>query len=116
LRLERPAGSRRPHHGAPPGGHLPDAGRLAAVSRPAHLALPEWPGLQWTDRWYGPDHFGTERARIESEMEQLPGQQLILVRYSALHNPLDEWVYNAADIDDSKVVWAREMDALIIGS
>jgi hypothetical protein len=77
---------------------------------PLKLALPEWPASNWTDRWYGPDHFGTERARIESKMEQLPGQQLILVRYSALQDPLEEWVYNAADIDHSKVVWAREMD------
>jgi hypothetical protein len=44
-------------------------------------------------------------------MEQRAGQQLVVVRYSALHNPLDEWVYNAPDIDNSKVVWAREMDA-----
>ena len=43
-------------------------------------------------------------------MEQLPGPQLLIVRYSSLHNPLNEWVYNAPDIDDSKVVWAREMD------
>jgi hypothetical protein len=77
---------------------------------PLKIALAEWPASAWTDRWYGPDHFGTERARIETEMEQLPGQQLILVRYSARHNPLNEWVYNGPDIDDSKVVWAREMD------
>jgi hypothetical protein len=76
---------------------------------PLKLALPEYLASNWTDRWYGPDHFGTERARIESQMEQLPGQQLILVRYSDQHNPLNEWVYNAADIDHSKVVWAREM-------
>jgi hypothetical protein len=78
---------------------------------PLHLALPEWPASAWTDRWYGPDHFGTERNRVESGMEQLPGQQLLIVRYSSRHNPLDEWVYNAPDIDDSKVVWAREMDS-----
>jgi hypothetical protein len=78
---------------------------------PLKLALPEWPASGWTDRWYGPDHFGTERARVAEEMEKQPGQQLILVRYSALHNPMNEWVYNAPDIDHSKVVWAREMDA-----
>jgi hypothetical protein len=77
---------------------------------PLHLALPEWPGSSWTDTWYGPDHFGTERARIESGMEQRPGQQLLIVRYSPRHNPLNEWVYNPPDIDRSKVIWAREMD------
>jgi hypothetical protein len=78
---------------------------------PLKLALPQYPASNWTDRWYGPDHFGTERAAIETNLEQMPGQQLILVRYSPLHNPLNEWVYNAPDIDHSKVVWAREMDA-----
>ena len=32
------------------------------------------------------------------------------MHYSTLHSPDQEWVYNGADIDDSKVVWAREMD------
>ena len=61
--------------------------------------------------WYGPDHYGTERAQIESRLEQLPGKQLVIVRYSPERNALDQWVYNSADIDDSKVIWAREMDA-----
>jgi hypothetical protein len=86
-------------------------GVLRLFPGPLKLALPEWPASGWTDRWYGPDHFGTERARIETEMEQMPGEQLILVRYSPLHNPINEWVYNGPDIDHSKVVWAREMDA-----
>jgi len=76
---------------------------------PLHLALPEWPASSWTDRWYGPDHYGTERARVETGLESLPGQQLVIVRYTAHHNPLNEWVYNEPEIDTSKVVWARDM-------
>jgi hypothetical protein len=86
---------------------------LRLYAGPLHLALPEWPtqATPWNFSWYGPDHFGTERFRVESELEQLPGKQLAIVRYSSRHNPFEEWVYNAAAIDDAKIVWAREMDA-----
>jgi hypothetical protein len=47
--------------------------------------------------------------RLRLQLEQFPGKQLILVRYAPDHNPIDEWVYNAAEIDASKVIWAREM-------
>jgi hypothetical protein len=84
---------------------------LRPFAGPLHLALPEWPASYWTDRWYGPDHFGTERARVQAAFEHMPGRQLVIVRYSDIHNPLDEWVANAADINDAKVVWAREMNS-----
>jgi hypothetical protein len=50
------------------------------------------------------------RASILHTLQLSPGQHLILVRYSRAHNYDHEWVYNAADIDAAKVVWAREMD------
>ncbi|MGA3047592.1 MAG: hypothetical protein ABSD67_13250 [Terracidiphilus sp.] len=78
---------------------------------PLKIAPEEWPVSHWVWQWYGPDHFGTERARIQAELEQLPGNQMVIVRYAPTHYILDEWVYNRADIDHSKVVWAREMDA-----
>jgi len=50
------------------------------------------------------------RAYIEEWLSRRPGKQLVIVHYSSSHSPDQEWVYNAADIDASKVVWAREMD------
>ncbi len=81
-------------------------------AQPLHIAPSEWPPSFWNFTWYGPEHFGVERAGIEARLEQLPGRQLVIVHYSPKHEPLEEWVYNHADIDDSKVVWARDMGAL----
>jgi len=85
---------------------------LRVFAGPLHFALPEYPATDWNLMWYGPDHFGTERARVEGYLTNLPGKQLAIVRYSSRHNPFNEWVYNSAEIESSKVVWAREMDAV----
>jgi hypothetical protein len=50
------------------------------------------------------------RGRAQRSLENLPGKYLVLVRYGKSHIPDDESVYNAADIDAAKVVWARDMD------
>jgi hypothetical protein len=52
-----------------------------------------------------------ERVEIADELSSTPGKHLIMVRYNANHNYHDEWVYNGAEIDSAKVLWARELDA-----
>jgi hypothetical protein len=53
---------------------------------------------------------GLPRAQVEKALESKPGNHLAIVRYSPGHDPLDlEWVNNAAGIDGSRIVWAREM-------
>lgn len=49
------------------------------------------------------------RAAMERQLSQLPGKQLVIVSYGPHHNFNAEWVWNDAEIDASKVVWARDM-------
>jgi hypothetical protein len=50
------------------------------------------------------------RAATAKKLAQSPGKHLIMVRYEEDHNLHDEWVYNGAEIDSAKVLWARELD------
>jgi hypothetical protein len=58
---------------------------------------------QWTC-WGDPS-----RLVLKKKIEEMPGKYLIVVRYAKHHNVHDEWVYNGADIDGAKTVWAREL-------
>ena len=49
------------------------------------------------------------RVEIQQQLDQTPGKHLVIVNYEGAHSFHDEWVYNGADIDGSKVVWARDL-------
>jgi hypothetical protein len=53
--------------------------------------------------WYS-GYAGLERAAIESRLADIPGQHVVVVRYSPTHSFHDELVYNAADIDGSRII------------
>jgi len=63
------------------------------------------------ERRLGSSDWHLERARMLRDLEQTPGRHLVIVRYGPNRPLQEEWVYNRADIDASRVVWAREMDA-----
>jgi hypothetical protein len=80
---------------------------LRLFAEPLHLDL----SSSYANEWYGRRcDSGAGRAKIAAYLAKQPDKALVIVRYSPNHSSLDEWVYNSADIDNSKVVWAREMD------
>jgi hypothetical protein len=53
--------------------------------------------------------WGSQRARISAVLSEDPERHLVIVRYGPGHSSHQEWVYNDADINGAKVVWARDM-------
>jgi hypothetical protein len=71
--------------------------RVSAVAAHAQIE-PPWP------------RGSLKRAAVITQLEEKPGGHLVLVRYRDDHNVDDEYVYNGANVDQQKVVWARDMD------
>jgi hypothetical protein len=112
---------------------------VAGLERLSKLSLRGWPVGRDAARlifflctahflfWYGVHAFGDERGLIQYEtwdainhddpegriaingqLAQVPGKTLVFVRYYRQHS-FQEWVYNAAEIDGARVVWARDL-------
>ncbi|MBC8108428.1 MAG: hypothetical protein H7Z14_17715 [Anaerolineae bacterium] len=54
---------------------------------------------------------GIARENIVRRLRDLPGPDLVLVRYSPAVQSIFEWVYNDADIEASDIVFARSIDS-----
>lgn len=76
------------------------------LARPLHINMQ----TSWRMTWSSAAPGLYDRVRVLQRLEALPGQQLVIVRYKPDHDYHTEWVYNDANIDAAKVVWAREMD------
>lgn len=99
-----------------------DAARLILFLCVAHFLF--WYGMHFFDdtglsqsarqyeTWDAINHQNPERRiLINQQLGQAPGKQLVFVRYWPSHIFQDEWVYNAADIDSARIVWARDLGA-----
>jgi hypothetical protein len=68
------------------------------------------PWLITRNMWVNPSPPGSARARLIEQLKTTPGDHLVLVEYAPGPQQLFEWVYNDADIDASRVVFAHPID------
>lgn len=61
------------------------------------------------ETWDSIGHIADRRAGVNKQLAAMPGQLLVFVRYSPHHAYQDEWVWNRADIDASRIVYARDL-------
>jgi hypothetical protein len=74
-----------------------------------------WPSLTAGPRSTAPplaagssESFPRDRAALVARLTAAGGRHVVLVRYGEAHNPHQEWIYNAANIDASPIVWAHD--------
>ena len=79
------------------GAHFFDDSRVAVALRPY-------------ESFAGVNHDAPNpRASARDRLAQIPGKLLVFVSYGSRHRVTEEWVYNAADIDAARIVWARDL-------
>jgi hypothetical protein len=62
------------------------------------------------ETWDSINHQNPQRRiEVRRQLASVPGQLLVFVRYSPHHIYQNEWVWNEADIDASRIVYARDL-------
>jgi hypothetical protein len=51
----------------------------------------------------------TQRSQLAAKVLGVPGRHVVFVRYLHGHDIRDEWVYNLANVDASRLVWSTAM-------
>ena len=69
-------------------------------SHEALASYESWDFINWGDP--------QGRIAIAQAVDRTPGNLLVFVHYAPGH-AFSEWIHNAADIDSSRVVWARDL-------
>jgi len=54
-------------------------------------------------------HIRAEWASVTDQLTKIPGDHLVLVSYGPEHEMYQELVYNRADIEHARIVWARSL-------
>ena len=78
---------------------------LRASARPLHIQLPEYYAYTWYQKGAPP----FARDAVQQQLLRTPGNHLVFVHYQPEHEPFAEWIYNAADLDQARIIWAREV-------
>jgi hypothetical protein len=60
--------------------------------------------------------WSNQRQELINRLRESGGKHLVVVRYLPGHPIHQEWVYNAADIDNATVVWARDYNDDLVAS
>jgi hypothetical protein len=62
------------------------------------------------ETWDGLNHRNpARRIAVAQELARVPGKLVVFVHYLPRHMFQEEWVYNAADLDGARIVWARDL-------
>jgi hypothetical protein len=87
---------------------LPAICLVMLVLRVALPLLHSYSEEEWRQNWYNSISPRTGRAAIEAKLLEYPGKHLAIVPYSESQLGYD-WIYNQADIDNARIVWALDL-------